>query len=406
MKERGTETGGTLYEYYRRQSVLPTYGGFRAPADLEAHERHRRRLFTDKLHLPPRVFEGARLLEFGPDAGENSLVFALWGADCTLVEPNRKAHPAISEYFERFGLGGRLAALRADDLESYPLPDTAAEHFDVVDAEGFVYTIRPASLWIDRFRRLVRDDGFVVMFYAEAFGSLLELAWKVVQSRYRSLTGLSALDSAQVLFETKWASIPHKRTIESWTMDVLENPFVRLRHFIDPAELCTQMAGAGFRLYSSWPRYAGGLDLHWFKHEPSAEEELEQELEFIARSRLSHMLGRRHFLVDRDAAPAGELRALLEDIDALVDRLDPERVALCVRRLAALTAVISSEAVLARPEDTDRSRGTLDMLGRLLQALATGTADEIRAFCNREPAFVGSWGTPSHFAVFRKEPAE
>ncbi len=403
MTEGGAGVGGTLYEYYERQSVLPTYGAFPSAAELEAYERQRRRLFTDRLRLPPRLFRGARLLEFGPDAGENSLVFALWGAECTLAEPNRNAHPVIAEYFARFGLEERLSALRADDVESYPLPDTPAGGFDVVDAEGFVYTIQPASAWIEQFRALLRDGGFVVLFYDEAFGSLIQLTWKIVQARYRALTGLGAQDAARALFETKWASIPHKRTIESWTMDVLENPFVRLRYFVDPAELCAQMRRAAFRHYSSWPSYDGGLDVHWFKHEPSADEQLERELDFVARSRLTHMLGRKHFLVDLEAVPAGELWALLEDVDALVDRFEPARAASCDRRLAELTAVLPSRAVLARREDTERSLETLQMLRRLLDVLENGRADEIRAFCCRDPAFVGSWGMPSHFAVFRKE---
>src|SRR5437867_368083 len=104
---------GTMHGYYASQDVLPTYGRLASGADLEAHERHRRRLFTDKLCLPPRIFTGARLLELGPDAGENSLAFALWGADCTLVEPNHKAHPVIREYFRRFELRHRLSALES-----------------------------------------------------------------------------------------------------------------------------------------------------------------------------------------------------------------------------------------------------------------------------------------------------
>ena len=60
--------------------MLPTVGHFQEDTDLIAHEEHSRRLFLDKLKMPPQMFRGARLLEFGPDAGENSLVFALWGA--------------------------------------------------------------------------------------------------------------------------------------------------------------------------------------------------------------------------------------------------------------------------------------------------------------------------------------
>src|SRR5438034_4328867 len=153
-----------MYSYYEQQDVLPTYGAFASRADLDGHERHRRRLLTDKLHLPPRYFEGARLLEFGPDAGENSLVFALWGADCTLAEPHVRAHAVICEYFQRFGLGDRLVDLSAHDVAGYPVPAADTDRFDVVDAEGFLYTIQPSSIWIDKLGRLLRDDGLAILF--------------------------------------------------------------------------------------------------------------------------------------------------------------------------------------------------------------------------------------------------
>ncbi len=62
----------TLYSYYRQQDVLPTVGHFQEDGDLIVHEEHRRQLFLDKLKMPPQMFRGALLLEFGPDAGEHS----------------------------------------------------------------------------------------------------------------------------------------------------------------------------------------------------------------------------------------------------------------------------------------------------------------------------------------------
>lgn len=387
-----------MHGYYSGERVLPTYGAFRDATQLAAYERQRRRFFTDKLHLPPRTFTGGRLIEFGPDSGENSLVFALWGAQCTLVEPHEKAHPFIRDYFDRFGLDSSLAALEPGDIESFPAP---SERYDVLDAEGFIYTIQPSSLWIDRLASFVADDGLVVLQYVEAFGSFLELIWKVVQARYRALTGDDADTAARTLFAVKWASIPHKRSIESWTMDVLENPFVRLRYFLEPIDLVEQLGAAGFRLYASWPQYDAGLDVHWSKHEPSAEEQLASIREHVHRSRLSHMLGRKHFLADGDCVSDEELLATLVDVDSLVDRFDDQTAARVDAALGRLVPLLASPAVIGGAEDTRRSLATLEMVRHLLEALARGDADQIAAFCSRDSAFTESWGMPSHFAVFR-----
>ncbi|MFM8468993.1 MAG: class I SAM-dependent methyltransferase [Limisphaerales bacterium] len=395
----------TLYGYSQQQEILPTHGAFKSVADLAPHEQHRRRLFTDKLKLPPALFRGARLLEFGPDAGENSLVFAQWGADCTLAEPNPKAHPVIREYFQRFGLGERLSALEAWDVKSFPEPASDAERFDLVDAEGFIYTIQPTDLWVRKCARLTRPGGFVVLFYYELCGGFLELMLRAVQARHRALTGLDAVASARALFQTKWDSIPHKRRLESWTMDVLENPFVRLKYFLEPGVLCGQMAAAGLWHYSSWPNYEGGLEVHWFKRELPGAERLRQQQDFIRRSRLSHLFGRKHFLpqVEDDFEP--RLLALLAGVDGLIDQFSPERAGQLAKELSVLETGLRAAAPLAAHADTEKSLQTVASLRQLLRLLAAGEAATFVRFCNEDRAFIEAWGMPSHFAVFRRAEA-
>jgi len=395
-------TYDNMYEYYLDQGVLPTYGGLQSRVDLEAYERHRQSLFTDKLFLPPRLFKNARLIEFGPDAGENSLVFARWGASCTLVEPNPKAHPVLRDYFRRFNLLHRLVALESSDLRAFSECSSPSEKFDIVDAEGFIYTVKPESLWIDLFARLTVDNGFVILFYYEAFGSFMELLLKVIHTRVCELTGMSSLEAAQELFTAKWDSIPHKRSMESWVMDVLENPFVRLRYFFEPQLLCRQMCRAGFYLYSSWPPYKDGLIVHWYKKILTAEEQLLLQNEFIARSRLSHLFGRKLLLLQIDPALKETMSNLLTLTDDLIDKVNRGQVGKCVEYLTTVANLVNSSAIMAEAQDTKETLQTIKSIQALLHLLARGAVSDLIAFCNSDPAFIRSWGMPSHFAVFRK----
>src|SRR5579871_1096924 len=128
-------TYDTLYNYYGAQPILPTYSNFLTAEDLAAHAQHRRSLFTEKLYLPARLFRGSDLIEFGPDSGENSLVFAQWGAACSLVEPNTKAHPFIRQYFSHYGMSDRLVNLEASDIAAYAVMTELPRRYDYVDAE-------------------------------------------------------------------------------------------------------------------------------------------------------------------------------------------------------------------------------------------------------------------------------
>ena len=108
-----------LFQYYERQDILPTFGNFKSPAELDAYAAQRRALFSDKLLLPPRLFREADVLEFGPDSGENAMVFAGWGARLTLAEPNNHAHAKIRAYFDDFGLADSLKELVSADVEGF-----------------------------------------------------------------------------------------------------------------------------------------------------------------------------------------------------------------------------------------------------------------------------------------------
>ncbi len=88
-----------LFQYYAHEQFLPTFGNFDSATKLAQYANARRTVFAEKLMLPLRTFDGADVLEFGPDTGENALVFAQWGAKLTLAEPNLRAHEQNSKLF-------------------------------------------------------------------------------------------------------------------------------------------------------------------------------------------------------------------------------------------------------------------------------------------------------------------
>jgi hypothetical protein len=393
----------TLFDYYLSQELFPTHGGFGDEAALARHEEHRRALFMEKLRLPPRLFKTASLLEFGPDTGENSLIFARWGAQCSLCEPNTKAHPIIRDYFKRFDLQEKLEVLSGDDISAWVNRPDEHRVFDFVDAEGFIYTIKPDRVWIDLLARIVKPDGMAILFFVERFGSFFELLLKVVYSRYKQLTVTASWEASRMLFQTKWDTIPHRRTIDSFAMDVLENPFMRLSYFLEPQDLCRQMAEAGFTIYSSWPVYQDALAMRWFKSNPSPSERLAETMAFIGQSRLSHVFGCRLFLREPRPDLEAETMRLLELTDGLIDGFPEENIAQVKRILSHMDEVIASPEVVASAEHRQRTGDTITMVCALFDLLQGGNAAAIADHCNHNPSFIKQWGMPSHFAVFRRE---
>jgi Methyltransferase domain len=392
-----------LYLYYEREKTLPTFAQFSTHEELEQYENQRKNVFTEKLRLPTRIFQGSRLLEFGPDSGENSLVFAKWGASLTLVEPNLDAHSRILSYFEKFNLVKNLDSLIQEELAKF----RSSQKFQLIDAEGFIYTVRPEESWLELFRKLLDEDGFAVISYYEADGGFLELVLKLIHVRAKFFTGLEAEKNAWQLFQAKWNSIPHTRSFKSWVMDVLENPFVRYQYFFDATSLCVKLFQYGYSLYSSWPNYIDYLNIYWHKKKLSEEEKLKKNLNFIARSRLSFLLGKKLFLTSQSAKEIQEINNKITDliglVDRLIDRFEIEEMNRAIAIVEDIAAVLQGDLAIA-DSDNDKKEAiqSIETIQRIFCLLAANDIHGLTEFCNSDVAFIRDWGIPCHFVVFQK----
>ena len=59
-------------------------------------------MYHDRMNFPPKMFNNQKLLDFGAGTGEYTVYFENWGAKCTLVEMNNKAHEISKDIFEKY----------------------------------------------------------------------------------------------------------------------------------------------------------------------------------------------------------------------------------------------------------------------------------------------------------------
>jgi hypothetical protein len=390
-----------LFEYYERQDVLPTFGNFKGPEDLRRYAEGRVRLFNERLMLPVRSFADAELLEFGPDSGENALVFAQWGANLTLSEPNEKAHGPIRNYFSRFDLQSRLRELVRADIAGF----RSARQFDIIDAEGFIYTIQPSRAWLSAFAALMKHGAYGIISYYERYGGLSELMLKAFHCTYKALTGKPPLEAAAELFRMKWDSIPHTRGIASWVMDVLENPFVRAPYFLDAAKLLADANAEGFAMHSAWPVYADPLVIEWHKKDVPLDVILARNVRHVERSRLSFALGRKLYLAGTDeevARVSKLLRQLVIDVDALVGDPLGSAVTQVVDGLRGLRRIVETGPLVTDGEnETIACRAVLSSLEMLFSLIERRDTGGLRSLAATNEPFIQHWGLPAHFLVLR-----
>ncbi len=299
-------------------------------------------------------------------------------------------------------MSASITNLRSDDIEAFG----GEQKYDLIDAEGFIYTVQPTSLWLSTFNRNLKPGGYAVVSYYETRGTFIELVLKAIHSSCKALTSLEPVAAAEKLYRAKWDSIPHTRPFSSWVRDVLENPFVRLRYFLDAADLCHQANNHDFDLHSSWPLYRDSLDIYWHKKELPAEEALRRNTSHLKRSPISFLSGQKLYLVGNTGeieAVTALIDALVTDVDALVENPFGDRLAPFISRLRQLRQSIRTSHILVDdPKAIDEFEALIEALEQIFRATADKDIDQIVRLTSENPAFIAAWGMPTHFLVLRK----
>lgn len=236
----------------------------------------------------------------------------------------------------------------------------------------------------------------------EFYGSFIELLTKAIYQRVARDSAYGAgIETAKRLFLPRWDSVQHTRKFDSWFMDVIENPFVRMKYFIDPVELLRETYGGGFRLYSSWPNYKDTLAMQWIKAPLGLEDEMLASISFVEQSRLSHLLGCKCFVPGITQEQIDNLALLIRITDGLIDELSQEACAtagVCVNHIEDLLKKIG---VATNGGNLGVASEVLTMTKSVFQLMGMVGVDRLIEFCRSDKTFLSTWGTPAHYAVFQ-----
>jgi len=387
-----------LFEYYVANNACPTYADFNSDLELLNYDLLRRNVFY-RLFFPVSWFPGKKVLVFGPDTGENELIFAKWGAELTLVEPNSGAHSFIHKYFEKFNMSGSLKQI----VQTHLLDFNTDDQYDLIDAEGFIYTVKPNSSWINKTAACLRKEGYLVIHYMERYGSFMELLLKAIYNRVK-LQGhdIEGIEIAKILFLNKWNSISHTRKIESWFMDVIMNPFVRMHYFIDACDLLKDTFDGGFRIHSSWPNYRDTNEVYWIKSQLDKEMNLRVDLKYIEQSRLSHLLGCKFFLFEENDEIKSNLKTLVELADKLIDLWTKEACESAVECIDNIMVQIKMMSLYSDGKDVGEVNEIMNMFKKIFYYMGLDEVDELIDFCQKDKIFISTWGVPTHYAIFQR----
>ncbi len=390
--------GESLLDYYRQQHFNPVPIALSSPAQVSSHFEKRRNLYERHLGLPFGWLRGKRVLEFGANSGESGVVLAAMGAHLTLVEPHEATAAAIAPLFERFGQSAQLERVEVKGLGQF----ITEERFDLVIAEGFLFTLDDRDLALANLAQLIAPGGFGVTSYNDRHGMLIELVrrallWDVMRARGSvDVQSDAALAIAVELFGDDFSRQKTSRPLAAWWRDTLVNPLTLCLWTLD--EILAILDRAGCEVSRTSPAVTEPSAFQWYKNVTSRADRHARLLTLRRRALWFWLTG---------VAPEAVESPLRDPDDAVMDDLE--------RTIDGLVSAGRSLSDAGSPHVPDALSGYLAEGGPRLAAIGS----ELQQICaqlgnGREEPLISAynasslrqfWGAPYHYVAFGRDPS-
>ena len=125
---------------------------------------NRKKFLLEKLHLPPRIFKNSELLDLGCGSGQNSIFYDWYGANCTLVEFDKKSFLNTKKLFKQFSQN--KTTFINNDLFKF----NTKKKFDFVISNGVAHHTHDIRKNISHAAKFLKKDGILILGIGETNG--------------------------------------------------------------------------------------------------------------------------------------------------------------------------------------------------------------------------------------------
>lgn len=244
------------------------------------------------------------------------------------------------------------------------------------------------------------------MFHSKVFKSLIDNHLKIKDVNKNNIGEI--VNFGKNLFLHKWSRINHLRSIDTWVMDVLLNPVIKIEKTVNTLSMLKTFKDFGLHYYSSWPRYEQIGEMRWHRNVKPVNESFTDILKQYKKLSLQFLLGNStdfiHVINDQEFIE--DLYILCCKINAELD--DSNWVALG-DSIKTLIEILSNYSRFIHTKDYDRIQSILNMLIEIVDFLKLGMYQDLINYITSPSNYSASsfdfnnyWGQPNHYLVLYK----
>lgn len=206
-------------------------------------------VYRENFKFPPKMFDGAELIDFGAGTGENSIYLANWGATCTLVEMNDKAQKISKEVFSKYAKNKERHTFVCSSIFDYHPDD--GKQYDIVHCRGVLSHTAAKENAFRKIAGFVKPNGFLIFGDPNKAGGFQNMLQRFAVYHFAS-TPDEMVDVCEMLFrediDRSEKAIPRTRRaiiFDRWVIQSQDDPSV--------SEVISWIQDSGLRLYSCYP---------------------------------------------------------------------------------------------------------------------------------------------------------
>ena len=218
-------------------------------------------MYKYNLKLPPEMFKGKKLIDFGAGTGENTIYLANWGAKCTLVEMNPIAHNISKKVFKKYS-----KSIKDHKFINSSIFDVNIKKnfYDIVHCRGVLSHTSGKEIAFKKISSALKKGGIIIFGDPNKSGGFQNMLQRFAVYNF-SNNDEDMVKVSEFLFkddiDRSYAAVRRTRReiiFDRWVIQSQDDPSI--------AEVINWMNKSNLKLYSSYPQLPNFYNIDSFYH--------------------------------------------------------------------------------------------------------------------------------------------